>query len=629
MLELLKKHFGYDKFRPMQDEIIQNVLQNKDTFVLMPTGGGKSLCYQLPALKFEGTTIVISPLIALMKDQVDSLKSNGINAEFINSSLSYYEINTIQNKVFNNEIKILYVAPERLSLPDFQEFLSNIKLSLIAVDEAHCISEWGHDFRPDYRNLKVLRDKFPKIPVIALTATATHKVREDIVNILQLEKAKVFISGFNRPNLNYSVLDKNNSFNTLVNLLKTHKDASVIIYCFSRKDSESLAENLRDQGFNALPYHAGLEGEVRRETQEKFIRDQVNIITATVAFGMGIDKPDVRLVVHYDLPKTLEGYYQETGRAGRDGLQSECVLFYSPGDRRKQEFFIYQMEDLEERKKAEEKLNQVIDFCELHTCRRQFLLTYFGEDHSMNENCASCDNCTTVKENFDATEISQKIISAVAKTGESFGANHVVDILLGKKNKKIISNKHQNLSVYGIVKDYKKEDVKYIISLLLQKTYLSKTRDIYGILKITSRGWRFIKEKQNLILNKPQTSIEVQTKNNQYDFKLFDILRSLRKQIADKKNVPPFIIFGDASLREMSTYFPLTKISFSKITGVGTEKLNRFGDKFIETIADYCHKYGLEELDNNSVRSIKKTTKKSPIIIKETNNTYRITKYLV
>lgn len=389
---LLKTHFGYDAFRPYQKEIITHVLSSKDALVLMPTGGGKSLCYQLPALHLEGIALVISPLISLMKDQVDALWANGIKAAFINSTLPYHEISRIQYQAKKGELKILYLAPERIAVPHFLDFLKSLKISLLAVDEAHCISEWGHEFRPDYRNLKILRQVFPQLPCVALTATATQKVRVDIIHQLQLKNPGIFISSFNRPNLHYTVYPKKNTFEILTDLLKKNHQESTIIYCFSRKGTEKVALDLRDAGFKALAYHAGLENTERKKVQEKFICDEVPIIAATIAFGMGIDKPDVRLVVHYDLPKSLEGYYQETGRAGRDGLPSQCVLFYSYADKAKQDFFINQMEDPHEKANVRRKLEKMIEYCQKISCRRQFLLEYFGESWP-HPYCGSCDVC--------------------------------------------------------------------------------------------------------------------------------------------------------------------------------------------------------------------------------------------
>ena len=415
MLDPLKAYFGFDQFITLQKEIISKVIAKRDTLVLMPTGGGKSLCYQLPALSFTGLTLVVSPLIALMKDQVDGLHANGIPAGLLNSGQGPEESSLVHDQAKQGEIKILYVAPGRLALPGFQRLLQSLDVSLIAIDEAHCISEWGHDFRPDYRNLKSLRKSLPGVPVIALTATATALVREDIINQLGLAQPEIFISSFNRPNLTYTIQPKTEPLGTLLHLLEKHNGGSAIVYRFSRKATEETALELSERGFNAFPYHAGLERDVRHETHEKFIRDQVQIIVATIAFGMGIDKPDVRLVVHYDLPKTVEGYYQETGRAGRDGLASDCVLFYSYGDRSKQEYFISQIEDIDERTKAHTKLEQVLTMCDLQTCRRAYLMEYLGESWSKTE-CGGCDICLLPREEFDATEIAQKILSKAIRT---------------------------------------------------------------------------------------------------------------------------------------------------------------------------------------------------------------------
>ena len=485
MNALLKKYFGYEKFRPMQEEIINHVIKGKDSLVLMPTGAGKSLCYQIPALKFDGLTLVISPLISLMKDQVDGLKTNGINAEFINSSLSEEEIINIKRKVQKNEVKILYIAPERFALEDFKIFLATLQISLIAIDEAHCISEWGHDFRPDYRNLKFLKTIFPDVPIIALTATATEKVREDILLQLYLNDPKVFVSSFNRENLKLIVMEKKNTFNKILSLLEKHKNESAIIYCFSRKDSERIAQELREKGFNALPYHAGLDNETRKRNQELFIKDKVDIIVATIAFGMGIDKPDVRIIIHHTFSKSLEGYYQEIGRAGRDGLSSDCVLFYSKGDKRKHEFFIKEILDESVKNNSMNKLNEIINFCEGNSCRRKYILNYFGEDFT-EDNCKGCDIC--------------------------------LGIPVGDINQKTIFE---------------------------------------------------------------------QREKSEYNKELFEKLRTLRKELSDKRNVPPYIIFNDVALQEMAIYFPKNNAEFLKIKGVGQQKLNDFGEMFLKKINDF------------------------------------------
>ena len=569
--------------------------------VLMPTGGGKSLCYQLPGVLFSGVTIVVSPLIALMKDQVDGLLAHGIAAGFINSSLTASQINRVQQMTRDGAFKILYVAPERLALPGFKDFLGSVDVSLFAIDEAHCISEWGHEFRPDYRNLRTLRQDFPTVPIVALTATATEQVRRDIVNQLGLGQAQVFISSFNRPNLNYAVQPKRKSFNQLLTLLNKHKNEPVIIYRFSRNSTEELVDDLAEEGFNALAYHAGLGPEVRRETQEKFIRDKVPIIVATIAFGMGIDKPDVRMVVHYDLPKTLEGYYQETGRAGRDGLPSDCVLFFSNQDRLKQEYFIRQILDQAERENAEKKLRQVIEFAELWNCRRKYLIEYLGEGWS-ETSCDGCDNCTTTRETTDATEISQKILSAVIRTGNRFGARHVADVLLGKRTKQIERWQHDDLTVFGIASGVTSDELLHWIDALLERRFLEKDKGKYPTLATTNEGREFLTSGGRLELTAPKRDAESPTRSVREEStpsnpELFEQLRELRKQIADERSVPPYVIFSNAALMEMSRRIPRTLEAFGSISGVGRVKLEQFSGPFLEVIQDYALANGIAETE--------------------------------
>lgn len=640
MHALLKTYFGYDRFLPLQEEIISNVLAGNNSLVLMPTGGGKSLCYQLPALKLDGLALVVSPLIALMKDQVDALRANGLPAAFINSTLSSAEIDRVQKEAQGGRLKLLYLAPERIAAPSFRDFLRTLKMSLIAIDEAHCISEWGHDFRPAYRNLKILRAEFPQAPLIALTATATQQVRADIIAQLDLEGAKIFSISFDRPNLTYLIRPKKGAFDHLVALLKKHENESTIIYCFARKDTENITADLRAEGFRALPYHAGLENDVRRETQEKFIRDEVPIVVATIAFGMGINKPDIRLIAHMSLPKTLEGYYQETGRAGRDGLPAECVLFYSPGDRVKQEYFIGQVADEAERKNAREKLAAAVDFCELPTCRRRILLGYFGEElkprtASSNPasagtdetfNCGGCDICLAVKEEFDATEITQKILSVVLRTGERFGLNYVLDVLRGASRAKIRERGHHQLSVFAIADDFNADELQQIARHLLVRGLLAKNPGDYPTLRVTPAGRNFLRQREKITLQKPQADTEVRAvkvETADFDKSLFEKLRTLRKAIADEKGVSAFIIFTDASLRQMAHYLPSDDDNFVRITGVSDKKLAQFGARFLEVIKAHVHEHGLDP------RTVPGRNRKKERAVKRTGSTYDETRHLV
>ena len=618
LLPALRSYFGYDNFLPLQEGIIANVLDRRDTLALMPTGGGKSLCYQLPALSLKGTTLVISPLIALMKDQVDGLEANGIAARYINSSLPASEIQQVQEEVRGGQVKILYVAPERLTMPGFNRFLHSLDLALIAIDEAHCISEWGHEFRPEYRNLRQLRQSFPSVPVVALTATATQRVREDIVNQLDLEKGQVFLSSFNRSTLVYSVRPKKDHWNQLLSLLQERQGQSVIIYCFSRQETEDLAGSLKAQGLAALPYHAGLDSITRRRTQDDFIHDRVPIIVATIAFGMGIDKPDVRLVVHYSLPKSLEGYYQETGRAGRDGLPSDCVLFYSYADKAKQEYFIKQIEDVQERRNAREKLARMADFAQSPVCRRKTILEYFGEEWGT-DNCGGCDICLESRDLVDATEIAQKILSAVVRTGQRFGANHVIQVLTGSSDKRILELGHDQLSVHGIAQGRTRDELREIIGRLQAEGLLARSQGEYPTLAVTHAGREFLNKRQSLTLALPkptppteQTGPGKPSAVMEYDIGLFEKLRTLRRQLADAQGVPPFVVFGDVTLRHMSAKFPLNMEELSSIHGVGQTKLERYGSKFLQAIKSYAEANGLTAAALMQQRSAQAEVKPEP-----------------
>ena len=598
MYKTLQKYFGYTSFYPLQEDIIKEVLGQRDVFVLMPTGGGKSLCYQLPALLFDGVTIVISPLISLMKDQVDGLLANGVSATFINSSLSYDEIGARRQSLSNNELRILYIAPERLVMPEFLQFVQGLKVSLFAIDESHCISEWGHDFRPEYRQLKILKEKFPGVPIMALTATATPVVQGDIITQLKLSDCKIFKASFNRKNLYYQIKPKDNPYHQILQYLKGHKKDSGIIYCQSRKTVESLSESLQAEGYCALPYHAGLTAEARTENQERFIRDDVEIIVATIAFGMGIDKPNVRYVIHYDLPKSIEGYYQETGRAGRDGLKSDCILFFSYADKFKIEHFIQQKEDEKEKQIAYKQLRELINYCEGNVCRRRLLLAYFGEKFD-EPNCGNCDVCLEPKERFDGTVTAQKILSCVYRIGERFGINYVIDVLQGSRNQKIVQNRHDTIKTYGVGKEYSKFQWQAFIRELIQLGYVKLDGDKYPIVKLNEKSRDVLLRNEKVFLTKPQEpeeALRISTREMAEDFDriLFERLRGLRKTVADREGVPPYVIFHDTSLKEMSVYYPQSLLALSRISGIGDRKLKKYGEIFLKEIIDYYKQYHIE-----------------------------------
>lgn len=591
--QALQQYFGYSNFRHSQEQIISHVLNSKDVLALMPTGGGKSLCYQLPAVLLGGLTIVISPLIALMKDQVDSLNVNGIPAAFLNSSQSADEQQQLMQKLRNNQIKLLYLAPERLFSADNRliDFLKTLKVVQIAIDEAHCISHWGHDFRPEYLMLAGLKQHFPGVPVIALTATADRLTQKDILEKLALKEPQVFVSSFNRENITYTIKPKRNSFDQLLTFLDKHKDDSGIIYCLSRKSTEKLAEDLKSEGFLAEAYHAGLDNTTKARNQEAFLRDDVKIIVATIAFGMGINKSNVRYVVHMDLPKNIEGYYQETGRAGRDGLPSDAVLYYSPGDAKKLKDFARIDENPEQTKILLKKLDDMVRFCELQTCRRQYLLRYFDENAPAD--CGSCDVCLTEVERFDGTLIAQKALSAVARLKESFGAGYVLQFLRGSKSEKI-RDEHKQLKTYGIGADVAMADWQLYLRDLVSQGYLQTSGGEYPVLKLTDKSEPVLKglEKVHLIASQITDEREEQVALPM-EHELFEMLKIVRRDIALSQNVPPYVILGDNTLVEIATYLPQTMDELRLISGFGDLKLARYGREFLAPVKSHCAVKGL------------------------------------
>jgi len=601
----LKQYFGHEMFREGQREIIEYTLAGYDTFVLMPTGGGKSLTYQLPALLMPGLSIVISPLIALMHDQVDRLKANGIAATFVNSTISPDERVGRERAALNSRLKLLYVAPERLVTGNFLAFLDQVEhtvgLSLLAVDEAHCVSEWGHDFRPEYRQLGQLRIRYPHVPMMALTATATERVRQDILAQLRLHNPHIHIASFNRSNLYYEVRQKHQgSFGELMQLLREQPDAAVIIYCQSRRSVDELSQALRHNGINALPYHAGLTNEQRSEHQERFIRDDATVLVATIAFGMGVGKPDVRAVVHYDLPRNLEGYYQESGRAGRDGQAAQCILFFSHGDRAKVEYMITQKPDEQEQRIARQQLQQVVAYSESSACRRRVLLAYFGET-LQGENCGNCDNCLRPSTSEDRTADALKFLYCVAKTGQRFGVRQVVDVLRGANTQKIRDYRHDQLPIYGIGKELSVDEWQRIGRALLHQGLLSETNDGYPVLRLNPFSWEVLRKERTVEIAAPiKPVLKGRVRNNDTpdltpeEGALFQRLRSLRKQIADELGVPPYVVFPDTSLRAMAQQRPQSRAQFAQIPGVGSNKLAAYFEAFTDEIREFLsHKLSL------------------------------------
>ncbi len=594
LLPALKKHFGYSAFRPLQEEIVRDALAGRDVFALMPTGGGKSLCFQLPALLRDGLTIVISPLISLMKDQVDALQASGVAATFLNSSLDGPEAKARLRGLYNGEYRLLYLAPERLMLDSFIQRVKEWNVAQIAIDEAHCISEWGHDFRPEYRELNKLRELLPKVPLMALTATATERVRADIVRQLNFRDPQIYVASFDRPNLTYRVVPKASPYDQLLAFLRERPNDSGIVYCASRKSADSVATKLNADGIPAKPYHAGLEPNERARNQEEFLRDDVRVISATIAFGMGINKPNVRFVVHYDLPKNIESYYQETGRAGRDGLPSDCVLLFSAGDVVKQTRFIDEKSE-SEAQIARAQLRQMVHYAETRECRRTTLLRYFAEERP-NEPCNGCDNCLEPRETFDGTVVAQKFLSCVLriqqKSGFAFGLNHIVEVLTGADTDAIRQRGHNEITTYGIGQELKRDAWQAVGRELLRMGLVEVAPGKFATLQVTEAGREALRARTAITLTKPPEKTATRSRRQrageiECDEALFDDLRLVRRNLADERNVPAYVIFSDVSLREMARSYPTTAAEFRKIPGVGEQKLKDFAEPFLAATREY------------------------------------------
>jgi len=592
-IDILKTRYGYDQFRFRQAEIVQNLIDGNDALVLMPTGGGKSVCYQIPALVRDGVGIVISPLIALMQDQVNALKTMGIKASFLNSTQSFETRQQVETQLLNNELDLLYVSPERLNTRDFFDLLRRSKIALFAIDEAHCVSQWGHDFRSDYLRLQVLHEAFPQIPRIALTATADGRTRQEIVERLGLENAAIYVHSFDRPNIHYQISEGQNNRDRLWQFLQyNHAEDAGIVYCLSRKRVEAVAEWLCKKGRNALPYHAGMETQQRAENQQRFLTEEGIIIVATIAFGMGIDKPDVRFVAHLTMPKTIEAYYQETGRAGRDGLPANAWLAYGMQDVINLRLVNQQSEANEEFKiLQQQKLDAMLGLCEQVSCRRQSLLAYF--DEVLEKPCGACDNCLLPPDTWDATEAARKALSCVYRTGQRFGTSYVIDILLGKTDERIERNRHDQISTWGIGTDLDAKQWRSVFRQLLAFAYLESDSELHGGVRLTARAKPLLKGEESLHLREvSQTSAKRSRNTNkkvieQTNQPLFERLRKLRKSLADELSVPPYVIFHDKTLHEMAAIQPLELEHMGEISGVGEKKLEKFGKAFLREIEDF------------------------------------------
>ena len=624
LVEQLKMYFGFDAFKGNQEDIIDNLLEGNDTFVLMPTGGGKSLCYQLPSLLMEGTAIVISPLIALMKNQVDAMRNyseeDGV-AHFINSSLNKSAIEQVKEDIISGKTKLLYVAPESLTKQENVDFLKTVKISFYAVDEAHCISEWGHDFRPEYRRIRPIINEIGEAPVIALTATATPKVQHDIQKNLGMMEAKVFKSSFNRPNLYYEVKQKTNNVDKdIIKFIKNNPGKSGIIYCLSRKKVEELAEILQANGISARPYHAGMDSALRTQNQDDFLMEKVDVIVATIAFGMGIDKPDVRFVIHYDIPKSLEGYYQETGRAGRDGGEGMCITYYSYKDLQKLEKFM-QGKPVAEQEIGKQLLQETAAYAESSVCRRKTLLHYFGEEYK-EANCGNCDNCLNPKKQVEAQDLLCNVLDAILAVKENFKANYIIDILRGKETSEVLDHRHDELEVFGICENEEDKTLNTVIRQAQIAGYISKDVENYGLLKVTEAGKKY--------LQKP-VSFKI-TEDNDFDDEeedapmhggaslaldpaLYSMLKDLRKKLSKQLSVPPYVIFQDPSLEAMATTYPVTVEELQNIPGVGAGKAKRYGEEFCKLIKRHCEENEIERPEDLRVRTVANKSKMKVSII--------------